>query len=177
MILLRHPPRPDRAGAGARYELVATSSQLCLACCKVCVRWLWSGLPPAWNEPTHLPLATQYGLAPIRERHSAAGPGRRAIERLIIDDGHLEPDLVHGARDRNPILQLGAAGAEVVGRNRDQRVGILTLHGVEEAAVKLLIHHEMGHPAGADDGDAQIGVPRRNGVGQRLAEREAAPHA
>src|SRR5262245_63175571 len=82
----------------------------------------------------------------IRERRSAAVPVGRAIERLIIDDRHLEPDLVHGAGDRNPILQLGGAGAEVVGRNRDQGVGVLTLHGVEEAAVEVLIHHEMGIP-------------------------------
>src|SRR5262245_26383060 len=110
---LRQLPGPDRASPGAitpspsaswaPYELIARNSQLCLAPCKVCVRWLWSGpSAPVWHQPMRLPSRRRCGLAPIREGHAAAGPGRRAIERLIIDDRHLEPDLVHGARDRDP---------------------------------------------------------------------------
>src|SRR4051794_31264677 len=58
-------------------------------------------------------------LPPIRERHSAAGTGGGPIEGLIIDNGHVESHFLHGAGDRDPVLQLGGSGAEGVRRNRD----------------------------------------------------------
>src|SRR5690242_14041319 len=119
-------------------------------------------------------LSNQAGLLrPECEAEPGAGAGRRAVAGLVKRP--FEREMLDCAGEADPIADLGAAGVELVARQRLNGGGIVPLEHVDKAAVERLVHDKMRQPARPDDADPLVLGIALDGRADRLPELVAAP--
>src|SRR6185437_7644635 len=107
---------------------------------------------------------------PSGKAHGVPGPGGRAIARNVIDVAELEPELCHGPRKRQPVLDLRGAGLEMRFAEAAELVDVAAAQAVEKGGVELFVDDEMAEPARGDERHAEIAVPALDRVRQGFAE-------
>src|SRR5487761_1267778 len=165
----RSPSSNRRSGAPSRSSSddIAAGSQYCRI-----------SAPIAVPGPTRTRSSRSFDLLIASSRkHSeaepGAGSGRGAVARHVMRPGHIE--MLDSPADRDPHADLRAAGIELLARQCLQRLAVLALERVDDAAVEFFVDNEMAEPARADDADARLARPALDRRTDRPAELPAAP--
>src|SRR5215469_3133557 len=107
-------------------------------------------------------------LCPECETKTGAGPGGRAIARLVKRP--FEREMLDRAGDADPVSDLGAAGVQQLARQVLDRLAVAALQHVEKAAVERFVDDKMRQPARRDDADALVARVTLDRGADRLAE-------
>lgn len=112
----------------------------------------------------------------MHEAHTLAGAGFGSIAGDVVNQRHRRAKFFHGHEDGHVEFDFGGSGLVGTIVDRRERVEICILQMADDLPVEGFIADEVREPAGRDDGDPLVAVPRPESIEQRFAELNAARH-